>query len=117
MENRGSQWRKWDLHIHTPASDGKGTPKEIVDAAVRKELSVIAITDHHIIDVDRIKSITEIAQDNGIAVLPGIEFLGDARGKKPIHFIGIFPNTDRIGYIWKQIESRTNIKRIEGGAL
>lgn len=23
----GSQWNKWDLHIHSNASDGNGTPQ------------------------------------------------------------------------------------------
>ncbi len=35
-----------DLHIHTTASDGSYTPKELVDYAVKKKLSAIAITDH-----------------------------------------------------------------------
>ena len=52
MENyAGSQWAKWDLHIHTTASDGKGTPEEVVNAAIDKGLSVIAITDHHTVSV------------------------------------------------------------------
>ena len=29
----GSLWRKWDLHIHTDASDGKGTCEEILKEA------------------------------------------------------------------------------------
>lgn len=33
-----------DLHIHTTASDGTYTPKELVDYAVKKNLSAIAIT-------------------------------------------------------------------------
>ena len=35
-----------DLHIHTTASDGSFTPIELVDYAVKKKLSAIAITDH-----------------------------------------------------------------------
>ncbi|PIV09924.1 hypothetical protein COS51_00585, partial [Candidatus Roizmanbacteria bacterium CG03_land_8_20_14_0_80_36_21] len=49
---RGSEWRKWDLHIHTPASYDwdkkcKETVKDIIDKAIAEKLSVIAITDHH----------------------------------------------------------------------
>lgn len=47
---RGSEWRKWDLHVHTPASDGTGTPEEIVNKAIEQGLSVIAITDHHSVE-------------------------------------------------------------------
>ncbi len=39
-----------DLHIHTTASDGTFTPKELVDYAVKKKLSAIAITDHDTMD-------------------------------------------------------------------
>lgn len=33
----GSLWRKWDLHIHTDASDGKGTCEEILKEAAAKK--------------------------------------------------------------------------------
>ena len=35
-----------DLHIHSTFSDGFFTPKEIVDAAKKKNIGVISITDH-----------------------------------------------------------------------
>lgn len=35
-----------DLHVHTNWSDGKGTIEEMVAAAIDRDLSVIAITDH-----------------------------------------------------------------------
>ena len=43
----GSMWRKWDLHMHSNASDGKATPEEIIDKAIELGISVIALTDHH----------------------------------------------------------------------
>lgn len=39
-----------DLHTHTTASDGTFTPIELVDYAVEKGLSAIAITDHDTIE-------------------------------------------------------------------
>src|SRR5438309_2272988 len=37
-----------DLHIHTDASDGAGSVKEVLAAASEnKELAVIAVTDHN----------------------------------------------------------------------
>jgi predicted metal-dependent phosphoesterase TrpH len=44
---RGSEWRKWDLHIHSDTSDGKMTCKQIVDKAIENGIDVIALTDHH----------------------------------------------------------------------
>lgn len=43
----GSLWHKWDLHIHTNASDGKGSCQEILDEARAKGIACIAVTDHH----------------------------------------------------------------------
>ncbi|WP_054859736.1 PHP domain-containing protein [Gracilibacillus sp. JCM 18860] len=35
-----------DLHIHSTFSDGELTPEQIVATAVRKEITIISITDH-----------------------------------------------------------------------
>ena len=86
---RGSEWRRWDLHIHSDASDGKITCEQIVAEAKRKQLAVIALTDHHTTrNIDRIR---KIAIDNGICALGGIEFRTEY-GNKSVHMIGIFPD-------------------------
>jgi len=46
--------------------------------------------------------------------LSGIELLSDARGKVPIHFIGIFSENCNLEDIWGQLENTTNIKKIKG---
>lgn len=73
---RGSIWRKWDLHFHTPSSfDYKRkdvTDDKIIDGLVSGGISVVAITDHHTIDVERIKRLKEIAAGQ-VTILPGIE--------------------------------------------
>lgn len=86
---RGSEWRKWDLHIHSNASDGNGTPVEIVDEAIRKGISVIALTDHH--TVKNIDEIKEYSKDKPIQVISGIEFRTEY-GEKSVHIIGLFPD-------------------------
>jgi len=89
---RGSEWRKWDLHIHSNASDGLSSPKEIIDEAKKKGLSVIALTDHHTVDnVDEIKSLAE-QENSGVTVIAGIEFRSEY-GEKSVHFIGLFPDS------------------------
>lgn len=85
----GSVWRKWDLHIHSNASDGDGTPLEIITKAKEKGLSVIALTDHH-----TAKNIDEIKREGikqGITVISGIEFRTEY-GNKSVHMIGLFPD-------------------------
>lgn len=82
---KGSQWRKWDLHFHTPTSydygDKSVTNQEIIDTLSENEISVVAITDHHIIDIKRITELQELGKEKNITVLPGIEFLSDAKRK------------------------------------
>lgn len=115
---RGSDWRKWDLHFHTPSSydygDNSVTDERIIEVLSDNEIAVAAITDHHVIDVDRVKSLQEKGKAKNIRVLPGIEFLSDSRGKSPIHFIGIFAEDCKLEYIWGQLKNRTNISKIEG---
>lgn len=115
---RGAEWRKWDLHLHTPASydyDNKSVKNvEIIDALATNGISVVAITDHHIIDVPNIRDLQQLGVAKGITVLPGIEFLSDARGSEPVHFIGIFSEDCQLDFIWGQLQNNTAIKRILG---
>ncbi len=39
-----------DLHIHSNFSDGKLSPKEIIDIAIKNKIQTISITDHDGID-------------------------------------------------------------------
>lgn len=92
MENlnyAGSQWNKWDLHIHSNASDGNGTPQQIIQKAKERELSVIALTDHHTVkNIDEMKA---LGYENDITVISGIEFRTEY-GAKSVHMIGLFPD-------------------------
>ncbi len=103
------------IYTYTPSSydyaNKQVSNQDIIDELVSKNVEVIAITDHHFIDVERILDLQEISKGK-ITVLPGIEFLGDSRGKEPIHFIGIFSEDCNISHIWGQIENLTPINRI-----
>lgn len=60
-----------DPHCHTLASDGMVTPAELVDAAVRAGIDLIAVTDH-----DTMRSVREVQERGaaaGISVVPGQE--------------------------------------------
>lgn len=47
MENRGSTWRKWDLHVHSPASDGyKGDWDQFEQQIKVANCDVIGINDY-----------------------------------------------------------------------
>lgn len=90
MNKIGSTWSKWDLHIHSDASDGQLNCQEIVDEAVKAGLSCIALTDHH--TVKNIDDIRELAKAKGLYAIAGVEFRTEY-GKKSVHMIGLFPET------------------------
>ena len=87
--SQGSEWRKWDLHVHSTASDGKLSPREVIELAKNEGLSVIALTDHHTVrNIDEAK---HIGAENGITVISGIEFRTEY-GAKSVHIIGLLPD-------------------------
>ncbi len=114
---RGSEWRKWDLHFHTPSSydyqDASVSNQNIIDGLFLNNISVVAITDHHIIDIKRIKELQLLGVEKGITVLPGIEFLAELRDKEPIHYIGIFSEEANLEVIWGQLENKTALLGIK----
>ncbi len=90
MVNRGSEWNKWDLHIHSKASDGDGSPEQIIAAAKEKNIDVIALTDHH--TAKYIDETKKQGEQEKIKVISGIEFRSEY-GEKSVHFIGLFPDS------------------------
>jgi len=77
-----------DLHLHTTASDGRLTPRELVRKAVELKLDVIAITDHDSVEgvlpaLEEAKSFTQLM------VIPGVEINTDVP-KGEVHILGYF---------------------------
>lgn len=94
---RGSEWHKWDLHVHTPASglaneyncDWDGYVQRLFQRAIEDGIAVIGITDYFTIDgykklrneylndADKLASLftpSEVAQIKEIRIFPNIEF-------------------------------------------
>jgi predicted metal-dependent phosphoesterase TrpH len=73
---------KVDFHIHTKFSwDGFSSPKEVVNAALEKNIDCICITDHG--EIKGAIEAMKYAFDKNILVIPGIEILtksGDVLG-------------------------------------
>lgn len=97
MLHRGSEWKKWDLHVHTPASvlkndfgsDWDEYVKTLFKKAIHEDVSVIGITDYFLLDgykklhtdyLDKPKKLKklftelEIKKIQKILILPNIEF-------------------------------------------
>lgn len=111
--NRGSEWRIWDLHFHTPSSydykDNSVKNQDIITILSENNVSVVAITDHHVIDIERIQDLQRLGKEKNIVVLPGIEFCSELGGSEAIHFIGIFPETANLNTIWMKIQGQCNL--------
>lgn len=112
----GSKWRKWDLHFHTPSSydyhNKSITNEHLIDVLKNNKVAAIAITDHHIIDVTRIKTLQKLAS-NFITIFPGIECRSELGGSELMHFIGIFPEEANIEYIWKQLQVKCGLDEVD----
>jgi len=94
--SRGSEWRRWDLHVHTASSydykyKANDSDELLVKSWREKKLSVVAITDHFLIDSERIKKLELLAPE--ITIFPGVELRCD-KGTSNLHVIIIFPNRD-----------------------
>lgn len=90
-KNRGSEWRKWDLHVHTKgtnkncqfsSSDMEIFLKEFFKKAISENISVIGVTDYF--SIDRYKDV--------------IEYQNNIETKKDINGNNIFTN-DEIEFI------------------
>ena len=111
----GSKWRKWDLHFHTPKSfdhASKGlSAAEVVDRLITAEVEVVAVTDHHRLDVEFITQM-RAAAGSQLTILPGIELSCPLGGKEGVHFIGIFPENSNLEYLASQLLSSTGISSL-----
>ena len=110
--------RAVDLHTHSNKSDGSYSPTELVDYAITKGLSAVALTDHDTIDglAEAVSHADKLAQENltSIEVVPGIEF-STKQDDKDVHIVGLYIAYDDPDFRAKLqdfIDSRTgrNIK-------
>src|SRR5438552_4179520 len=111
---KGSEWRKWDLQVHTPSSvlkNGFGADwdvyvQNLFKALIAKGIAVVGITDYFTIDgykklkadyltndtkLHALFSADEIEKIRGILVVPNIEFRSDIFvGSDSINFHVLF---------------------------
>lgn len=70
---RGSEWRKWDLHVHSPASyTYKGTFDQFVTQIENSDCALIGINDYF--SVEGYKQFITKAPKSAKVVLPVVEF-------------------------------------------
>lgn len=74
-----------DLHIHSSASDGTWTPEELVAAAVKKGLGLIAVTDHD--KITNVAAVRKLALANNLHFVNGVEVCSTKNGLQ-FHILG-----------------------------
>jgi predicted metal-dependent phosphoesterase TrpH len=75
-----------DPHCHTIASDGMVTPAELVEAAVKAKVDLIAVTDHATMAC--VKEVQQRGEGAGLVVVPGQEVT--TKGPATTHVLGWF---------------------------
>ena len=107
---RGSEWRKWDLHVHSPASyvnnfgNWDSYIKKLNEVTKKKEIKVLGITDYFSIEgYEKITTDYKDKLENVDLILPNIEFWLDnivykrgTRDPKRLNFHVIFSNSKEV---------------------
>ena len=104
---RGSEWRRWDLHLHTASSydyeyKGDDADQILCDALHVNKIAAVAITDHFLVDADRIKHLRSIAPD--IVFFPGVALRTD-KGANNLHLIMIFSDQSDLDILSADFEA------------
>ncbi len=84
----------FDFHMHSTASDGTYSPREIVDVAIAAGAVSIAITDHD--TVDGALEASPYAKERGLELFTGVELNTDAYDAE----------IDILGYFWEPTDPK-----------
>ncbi|MFN2560946.1 MAG: PHP domain-containing protein [Jatrophihabitans sp.] len=102
-----------DLHTHSTASDGTDTPAQLMAAAARAALDVVAITDH---DTTAGWDEALAARPAGLTVVPGVEFSCvhlDGEGRRiSLHLLAylVDPNDPPIRAEWQRLRDSRRVR-------
>lgn len=77
---RGSEWRKWDLHLHSPYGNIKGngsyngvSDEEFINKLKKEEISVVGLTNYFKF-TDKDYKLADKLRNNGITTFMNLEF-------------------------------------------
>ena len=89
----------YDLHTHSTASDGNLSPAQLVEAAEKRSIKILALTDHD--TINGTKEASEEAKKRGINFIPGIELEIDWMENKggEFHLLGLGIKNPSTGFI------------------
>ena len=78
---------KGDFHIHSTASDGNCTPREIVTMAKERHIDIISLTDHN--TTNGLDEAIHRGKEIGVKIIPGVE-LSTRYNNTRVHVLGYF---------------------------
>jgi len=90
-----------DLHVHTNASDGTESPRQVVCRAREIGLQAIAITDHD--TLEGIIPALEAGRAVSLEVLPGIELSTEYEDTE-IHLLGYLMDLKSRVFFWPHLD-------------
>lgn len=82
--NRGSEWRKWDLHLHSPytfLNKYKSTDDEFINKIINEQISCIGLTNYFKFD-DNEFALKEMLERKDITVFLNLELRLDYQNKE-----------------------------------
>ncbi len=81
-----------DLHVHSTASDGTYTPRELVELAQKEGLKALALTDHD--TLEGLAEAQKAAQEIRLPLVPGVEISVKFEGPGHCHILGYFIDSE-----------------------
>jgi len=103
---------RFDLHLHTTASDGHLTAEQLVKAALSAGMDVIAVTDHD--SVAAVAPAQDAAKGTSLRVLPGVELSSTHEGRD-VHVLGFFVDCCDPAFLERLTQLReARMERAEG---
>lgn len=95
-----------DLHLHSTASDGVLSPTQVVAAARREGVAVIALTDHD--SIDGIEEARAAAATANVSLIPGVE-LSAHHDNREVHILGL--HLERMDVLRAQLSTLSEARR------
>ena len=98
--NRGANWRRLDLHLHSPnvpgfvppkgtkREDGKGLFDTYVEQLASQGISIAAITDYNGVNIEWFEIAAAKATNRGVTLMPGVE-MTFKQSKHGLHILAI----------------------------
>lgn len=117
MDTDDFRLKRFDMHVHTTASDGVFTPAEIVRQAAEAGLGGLAITDHD--TYDGLMAAAGAVRQTGLTLIFGVELsceLAPAPGEavREVHMLGYFydPAKRELGNMLRCLQQQRRLRAV-----